>query len=142
MANYLYNGVELPDIHTVWTDKETYPYACVLYVADGSAEIGFPAQFASLQLFEVRGVAENDSLSVEGTFKYRNYIWTDSQELVDLYASVGITCAVNTWFLIEDYPALNASLFALPSWSSYDILNTDGSVYLAASAPVPAAEEM
>ena len=26
MSKYLYNGVELPDINEVWTDKETYPY--------------------------------------------------------------------------------------------------------------------
>ena len=29
MANYLYNGVELPDINTVWTDKETHPFAII-----------------------------------------------------------------------------------------------------------------
>ena len=27
---FLYNGVELPDINEVWTDKETYPYAIIL----------------------------------------------------------------------------------------------------------------
>ena len=29
MANFLYNGVELPDINTVWTDKTAYPYAII-----------------------------------------------------------------------------------------------------------------
>jgi hypothetical protein len=29
MANKLYNGIELPDIDTVWTDKVTYPYAVI-----------------------------------------------------------------------------------------------------------------
>ena len=42
MANYLYNGVELPDINEVWTDKETYPYAFVCRVEteddEGKAE--------------------------------------------------------------------------------------------------------
>ena len=29
MNYYLYNGVKLPDINTVWTDKEKYPYAVI-----------------------------------------------------------------------------------------------------------------
>ena len=31
MANYLYNGVELPNINTVWTDRKTYPFAYINY---------------------------------------------------------------------------------------------------------------
>ena len=35
MANYLYNGVLLPDINEVWTDKEMYPYAAISETDDG-----------------------------------------------------------------------------------------------------------
>lgn len=31
----LYNGIELPNIDQVWTDKETYPYATIYYLAGG-----------------------------------------------------------------------------------------------------------
>ena len=31
----IYNGVELPDINTVWTDKETYPYAVIVSHPNG-----------------------------------------------------------------------------------------------------------
>lgn len=136
MGNMLYNGAELPDINTVWTDKETYPYACIVYVAGGGAELGVPgADLASLQLFEVRGSVVDGSLFVEGHFWYRGYSWTNSQEIVDVYAAAGITGQVNTWFLIEDYNESD-TFFAVPTWSSYDILNADGSVYLAATDPV------
>lgn len=33
---YLYNGVDLPDINSFWTDKVTYPYAAVLYYSDAN----------------------------------------------------------------------------------------------------------
>ena len=36
MSNYLYNGVELPDINTVWTDKTTYPYAVLFRYVSGA----------------------------------------------------------------------------------------------------------
>lgn len=37
MTNYLYNGVRLPDINAVWTDKETYPYAFICETTAGGA---------------------------------------------------------------------------------------------------------
>ena len=35
MGKYIYNGVEAPDINTVWIDKETHPFAYVCQTSIG-----------------------------------------------------------------------------------------------------------
>ena len=142
MSKYLYNGVELPDINEVWTDKETYPYAC-LSVVD-AAKIAEPQYagclYGELHLTSDRFIRSSLSFSVEPCYCARWVIATgalasdsgvpDGQWVLDYeeYDEYGFT--------IDDY-----SLEGGNTWSNHDILNTDGTTYLAASDPIPVGGE-
>ena len=106
---YLYNGVELPDINSVWTDKVSYPYACImksgtlfltskpLYCADaGYVWVRYTCDYLSYQVSS-------------GIWQY----------------SAGGTL----------YSQLMQSSFF--SWSSYDVLYESGLTHLASTSPVP-----
>lgn len=117
-GNMLYNGVKLPDIDSVWTDKEAYPYAYILYVPLDDVYL-----FAAASV--VSSVIDNNLLySSNGNAFGYVYFGADS------------------WvFETEDHVIAGEGYgfegFEIV-WSSYDILNSDNSVYLAASDPVPA----
>ena len=117
MANYLYNGVELPDINTVWTDKETYPYA---YICDLGSSV------RTLNLCKGKPTVRKD--------KYSPYkLVVDLTDYAIVYMRWG------------DYWEFNNSATMLIEvedigdyqWTSADIINTDdGTLYLAASKPI------
>lgn len=115
MSNYLYNGVELPALPN-W-DKALYPY---VYISNGFSGIG--RKFVCFQNIEY-GV--NDSgyyclvipagtgmsgLYSDGQWKTPTVTTTDTRITIPNDAFV---------------------------WANFDVLNEDGSVYLAASEPVP-----
>ena len=107
----LYNGVELPDIESVWTDKETYPYA-VLLSYEGMTLLG---------LFSAETYVKSNMMAVpigtsEALYMFDNGWNLTGEDVTDTEVSV----------------VPSASFF----WSNHDILNTDGTVYLAASEPV------
>lgn len=125
MANYLYNGVELPDINTVWTDKTTYPYAIIYRGNSGKYALRVSdAPF----YYEVRdygttapafagsaGAQLMDSVSVD---PIEDGVWG---ELGPVYeAEVGL-------------------LYSTPfMWANHDVVYKDSTeVYQAASDPVP-----
>lgn len=125
MANYLYNGVELPDINAVWTDKETYPYAII-----GNVEPGLEGYYA-LGLYTTTGVYNSGNGQVEAS--------SSCSYLAYIYGS-GEYGEYDSWTLVDqsDSAQAGSSLSYEPvTWSNHDILNADGSVYLAASTPVP-----
>ena len=84
MANMLYNGVELPDIETVWTDKVTYPYAVIT---------GAVLNLAS------KAYARGDSLHLmDGatyTVNFRDLLWTYTQ--VFSYQQLEISLYPKLW---------------------------------------------
>ena len=115
---YLYNGVRLPDINEVWTDKETYPYASIATV-NGVVCLG-------LQGLQYQ--TDGTNLIVVPGYKGLWYILSDGAWVYNQ---------------IEDYPdglTIPLSMFTA-TWTSADIINTtDNSVYLAATEPVPVYE--
>ena len=115
---YLYNGVRLPDINTVWTDKETYPYASIATVTG----------VVCLGLQGLQYQTDGTNLIVVPGYKGLWYILSDGAWVYNQ---------------IEDYPdgmTLPLSMFTA-TWTSADIINTtDNSVYLAATEPVPVYE--
>ena len=112
MANMLYNGVELPDINTVWTDKETYPYAAM--TAIGSVGILLLGSQPFIPNAVGGYVTQGDA---EGYLYDPNGLMT------------------GTAFLNWGYVGSVSSSSDAATWTSHDILNEDGSVYFAASTP-------
>ena len=124
--NYLYNGVELPDIDVVWTDKETYPYAligmgstgnCTLYISNATGTYGKP----SGSFFFEAGTYENPYTLIKYTCQEggTNWEWKEQTN----------TSALGIPFFVEDYePVL---------WSSYDTYDNEGGIYIEASEPIP-----
>lgn len=126
-ATVSYNGVVLPDIESVWTDKQTYPYACMRVVEP--AVLGTEGEFYMLWLC-------TDVFQFDGT----NFI---TAGVMNLYGGVstqsdadafGIELGV--WTLSDENMTHGSIGTGAVHWTSHDILNTDGSVYLAASDPV------
>lgn len=110
-----YNGVQFPKL-PAW-DKKTYPY-----VAIGIIGLDFNLVTSKIPFYvddngEVRtGGAKDDSL-----------VW-------------GIKGGVSTLYWAENAVSFQYLGFKETLWCNRDILNDDGSVYLAASKPVPVYE--
>ena len=121
MANYLYNGVELPDINEVWTDKETYPYACISYVS----EMYYLAISSCTWIWDHS--YETLSNAIAGSAKV--YAIGSSETEWTFGAEATFDDTGNGHSLLDN-----------PIWTNHDILNADGTVYLAASDPVPVEE--
>lgn len=115
MGTMLYNGVELPDIETVWTDKGTYPYAVLL--TSGSIRMLYlkASKFTAIDgKVSLSFVGANDTKYVYFS-KYDNGEW---EPLKFTLASLALSSSPNVF------------------WTNTDILNADGTLYLAASDPV------
>ena len=119
MANYLYNGVELPDINEVWNkvNKEHWRYASIFMSSSARASLYFtqgPCRISS---------GNSELVDIPGGYHYSYWnggTWSDPTSYDDPFTSDNAKYAV---------------------WANFDILNTDGSVYLAASDPVPVGGE-
>lgn len=119
MANYLYNGVELPDISTVWTDKETYPYASISVSGD-------------MRVLTLR----TSTVYIHNGCMYRSAAGT----------KLDYTLEDGAWVFDSETPyeadSRHLTGYYWTHWTSVDILNTDdGTVWLAASDPVPVGGE-
>lgn len=115
VSGYSYNGVELPDINTVWTDKEMYPYAAIA-LAGGVYH---------LNLYTFLSNTDGAYVYCTEAGSVLDYSFTDGQ-----------------WELTEEREvSAGETLVSLSyismAWTSADCLYTDGTLYLAASEPVP-----
>jgi hypothetical protein len=120
MANYLYNGVELPDINTVWTDKETYPYACLC------PTLGKEEYSTVLVVVTKRFKSENKYLYFQNSCYYMMYQYDGSG---DWYKSLNKTQVASAH-----------KTDIKPFWASANVYDTSGTLYLSASDPVPVRE--
>ena len=116
---YLYNGVKLPALPERDTDE--YPY---VYIAH--------RKFTTYELYIAYATKEKLSATSRGTFD-TDEVTNNSFECIvcNTSGSVGDNYEWGAWsdFVGGAYP---------PIWSNYDVLSlVDGSVYLAASEPVP-----
>lgn len=115
---YLYNGVKLPPLPE-W-DKEEYPYVYIAHKKFTTYDLYLAYNTKEKLSIDSSGSGDSDGISntsnkcrICRASSLDNYIW-------------------NTW--IDD--AVGAA--PPPIWSNYDVLSlVDGSVYLAASEPVP-----
>jgi hypothetical protein len=121
MDKYLYNGIELPAL-PVW-DKETYPCAYIIQnpTAGESWFYGFWHTTLPLTMKDEKTVSSTHNDFVGGV----------------LYAYAEDT---NSWELYDDtYAPIKGYTYvvAVPLWTNTTMLYEDGTLYLAASDPVP-----
>lgn len=127
MAKYFYNGVELPDINTVWTDKTTYPYGCI--ARERTNTTGERYLYLSSAPFIVNGNGNGIGIILDnGTTVNEYFAHTDSHEWTEsgTFSAPDLTEPI-TQMIIE--------------WTSHDVYDEGGILYLAASDPVPVGGE-
>lgn len=115
----LYNGEEFPDIDSVWTDKETYPYAYIVKKV-------YPDEAVTLIVTDkVAYFASSAHKQINIGGNLRNYGLTDGSWVLreEANKTYGFSLVTNT----SRYTFV---------WTNTDILYTDGTVFLAASGPV------
>lgn len=113
---YLYNGVRLPKLPS-W-DKTVYPYAAI---------------YIGLRKYLICS-AEPFSMSTDSSGALQIGL-PDNTAYLEFAVSGGAWVETNTLYLdTTDYPAENWL------WTNTNILNEDGSVYLALSEPTPVYE--
>jgi hypothetical protein len=111
---YLYNGVQLPPLPE-W-DREMYPYAVLTNIV-GSY---------SLELYY-----DNVLYHKDGVVYFKQDI-TILRSFLDKDTT--------QWGDFEERLYSEGDVWIIPMWTNTDILNSDGSVYLAASDPIPVYE--
>lgn len=125
---YLYNGVRLPALPE-W-DREKYGCGAIFYSDYTGGYSFYPSEFPrvmDLSDGKLKYKLEDGSLST----KYMDseaYTWTDTYE--------------NGWKRTSSLvdPTISPNPSGVLIWADYDVLNTDKSIYLGASEPVPVYE--
>lgn len=122
MADMIYNGVELPDIDTAWTNQDKYPYAAITYSysSDGLYEL-----WLSSAPFLVRTYSGSEAISLVAPESYN----VDYQRW---------------WVLIGDWTLMDSSTVWANNtlngegnlvYATYDVYDTADNLYLAGSTP-------
>lgn len=127
---YLYNGVRLPKLPE--RDREKYPFAVVMQ--EVSSSIYFAQAIAApLYTEETVSLAGKSlfQLAYEQRYLLKSVIdetgtWKNWYELPNTYFNGRL-----------EYDGATENVLV---WTNHDILNEDGSVYLAASEPIPVYE--
>lgn len=123
--NYLYNGVELPDINTVWTDKVTYPNVTIFVSSQKNFDTGLTETYTYLWFLDnppYVGRSDGIAGSLYGGAIIQSYRLTGGNW--EYYAT-------HTWPSAFSYP------FDYIIWTNYDLLDEDGNLILSASSPIP-----
>ena len=115
---YLYNGVRLPDINSVWTDelKAEYPYAVI------HAGLGIYGFYLVLLDMPLRQDPNNFGFESNNS-NYRRY---------------GGNRASEEWTL--EISGTGYAPIAQAKWANYDVYNVDGTIHITASEPIPVYE--
>lgn len=126
MPNYLYNGVELPDVNAYWTDKEKFVSAQIYrFTSDDSYCLVLRSDVP--YYYEILGTSIKNIGSRE----------TAEQQRITSYDTAPKVYEVQQ---LETDNGFSAPLAEIV-WTSADIIDmTNGGVYLAASEPVPVPE--
>lgn len=127
---YLYNGVELPDINEAWTDevKETHPYAVIEYATITASGYHIANLIIAPSCTGGYSVFGDATVVYADGYLFRQIGWYDTD---------GIP---TTWGEPTTVTSSQTRGAEATKWTSTDILNSDGTVYLAASAPIPVYE--
>lgn len=121
MGRYLYNGVELPALPEL--DKEQYPYAFITHTNLAVVDYNY-----TLHVYSAYRFATND----KGNWVIINVGAAKS-------CSTGASTNYDAWgaFTDKEDGGLAPAVESTVVWSNFDVLNEDGTLYLAASDPIP-----
>ena len=126
---YKYNGVQLPDINTVWTNeiKQTYTNALIFREADGTYTARFYTDAAHYML-------------LGGRVCYGSYVMSKSPYLSSVYTNdeSGWSTLTEVEYGGRVIDGTNSDGYRL-LWASFNV-EYEGTVYLATSEPVPVYE--
>lgn len=114
---WTYNDVEFPNIEDVWTDKETYKYACICFAADCYHLILFetvPYQKFASNFYYISN--------------YQDYIFDSSTDSWCLHSTNVDEMTISSSF------AEGSTAYLV--WSSVDFVSFDGTLHFSASDPV------
>ena len=130
MANYLYNGVSLPDINTVWTGevKKQRPYAYI------TVEFGGIERAHYLMLSEKPLKHEYWENPLSG--KVQDLVTCEPCTTIHILLINGEWWQDEADWYYSENDNLNLGGDAW-LWASHDILKEDGTVFFAASDPSP-----
>lgn len=123
MANYLYNGVQLPALPE-W-DKEAYPYA-EMYAVSGALSAIMSVLKVTDRPADCYALGDNDYGSYEPSY----HVGTN-------YISYKIDKTSDTWVVKASGQIEAATSGVNANWANYDLFYEDGTLYLAASEPIP-----
>lgn len=123
---YLYNGVQLPDINEIWTEEiqVLYPYVVMLHAKDYT---GIYFENLSRKYVPTEGKVSANLYTGDKAPSYIHYEY--------YYGDDGFTFGYET-----QYGSQRLTIGSNTIWANYDILNTDGTVYLPHKCPVPVYE--
>ena len=123
-ATMLYNGVELSNIEAVWTANGMYPYACIYITPDNNYDLCISSYPMRYKTGGGRSGLWFEQSSAVMVFDLEGNYWN---QRVVLESTSGLFSGQNGTDNRHGY---------FVCWSSYDFVDFDGSIYLAASAPV------
>ena len=131
MANYLYNGVELPDISSVYTPEvqKKYPYACLIYF-DPSVSGGGSSVVYHYRLFAFTKKVEISNYAFAPLGEYGASHWSYYPENTPMQ-----------WEFVLSSDAARWTRYTDVFWTNFKLLRTDGTLYLDASDPIPVGGE-
>jgi len=137
---YSYNGTVLPALPE-W-NKTVYPYA-VIQMRDSSA-IGGDGSWMACLLGSNKPLSydnANNNFCLETPWHTVNIYATNSESVKDIFSQSGVSVGLNEWGEASQFVD-TGEVFTIDGlvWSNYNISDTDGSIYLSASEPVPVYE--
>ncbi len=123
MGTMIYNGVSMPDIETVWTDKVTYPYSYICQLGPQYTLALLSTTYYVNTSGSIMYWSEDGSGAV-----YNAAIDTDTGEVADWVFERTFTYSKAGW---STGPAIEPHI-----WHSFDVYNSAGTLYSATSEPV------
>lgn len=130
MPNYLYNGIELPQLPE-W-DKSIYPYAVIV-------KQGYFTTYYKLRCYATisyyTDVDGERKFGGDGTVAigYQVPVTDATNSAWESVGEIDVSTVVGEHSVSDDN---SGNLM----WANFDVLNTDGTIYLAASKPILLAE--
>jgi hypothetical protein len=128
IIGYSYNGVVLPTLPE-W-DKETYPYAVMTTNTQGGVVTSVRIVAYSEPMHLVLNTASVGSSYYLGVKAGNPFLTTGAWYFISHPTAEFTEKTLSYDYLYTDEP----------HWANYDVLDKDGSVYLAASDPIPVYE--